>query len=406
MRIRRKPNDAPPKKGSKSAFGKFIAWIHLWPSLISAIILIVVCLTGTIIVYCDEIINFANRDVLYVQHVKKEKLPVETLIAGFRKEYPERRNPGYMVTYRDPARTVKFNSFDKKKGLRLVYMDPYTGRILKDDGTIYFFYITAHLHNSLLWHGTGEWIIDIATIIFLVELITGLILWWPAKWTKTTREQSFRIKWKARFRRLNYDLHNVLGFYSLTVVAILTITGLIIAFKPLAGFTVSSFGGDPSHAWEKKLPAFKREKQPQDLYRIIDRAFADQPWAQEARVSTYTLDSAGYYMFSLTRMAGLKSQDGNFPVFADRYTGATLNIPEGAILHENIENTYWSLHMGTWMGWFGKLVTFTGGLIATSLPITGFYIWWGRRNKKKRPQRLGKSNSAERTITPQNHAVN
>lgn len=385
MRIRRTNGDTPPKKGTKSAFGRFIAWIHLWPSLISAIILIIVCLTGTIVVYCDEIINFANKDVLYVDQVKKEKLPAETLIATFKKEFPERRNPGYMVTYRDPARTVKFNSYDKKKGLRLVFMDPYTGRVLKDDGTIHFFYITAHIHNSLLWHGTGEWIIDIATIIFLIELITGLILWWPAKWTKTTREQSFKVKWKARFKRLNYDLHNVLGFYSLSVVAVLTITGLIIAFNPLANFTISAFGGDPSHRWEKTLPSFRDNAHPHDLNKILEREFASQPWATEARVSTFKMDSSGYYMFTLTRMAGLKSQDGNYPVFANKYTGETLKVPGKAVLHENIENVYWSLHMGTWLGWFGKLVTFTGGLIATSLPITGFYIWWGRRNKKKRP---------------------
>ncbi|WP_373285061.1 hypothetical protein [Parapedobacter defluvii] len=38
------------------------------------------------------------------------------------------------------------------------------------------------------------------------------------------------------------------------------------------------------------------------------------------------------------------------------------------------------------MGQWGKFFTFVGGLIATSLPITGFYIWWGRRRKhKKRP---------------------
>jgi uncharacterized iron-regulated membrane protein len=27
---------------------------------------------------------------------------------------------------------------------------------------------------------------------------------------------------------------------------------------------------------------------------------------------------------------------------------------------------------------------FFASLICASLPITGFYIWWGRRNKKKR----------------------
>lgn len=387
MRIKKPQAEAPVKRGTKSTFGKIVAWLHLWPSLISAIILIVVCLTGTIIVYCDEIIDFANRDVLYVKDVQSKKLPVATLLLNFKKAFPQRRSPGYMVVYRDPSRSVKFNSFEAEKGLRFVYMDPYTGKVLKDDRTVHFFYITAHLHASLLLHHTGEWIIDIATLIFLMELITGLILWWPAKWTKTTRKQSFKIKWNARFRRLNYDLHNVLGFYSLTVVLVLTVTGLIIAFKPLSQFTVSTFGGDPSHRWEKALPAFQPDKVPYELNDLLDRSFASQPWAQAALISTFKMDSAGHYLIIMTRKVGLKSQDGNYPIFANRYTGEVLQVPAGAVLHETIENTYWALHMGTWMGWFGKLITFTGGLIATSLPITGFYIWWGRRKKKKQPER-------------------
>lgn len=67
----------------------------------------------------------------------------------------------------------------------------------------------------------------------------------------------------------------------------------------------------------------------------------------------------------------------------DRYTGLPIDLSRSAALHEVVENTYWTLHMGTRMGQLGKFVTFTGGLITTSLPITGFLIWWGRRKKKK-----------------------
>ena len=162
-----------------------------------------------------------------------------------------------MITYRDPARSVKFNQFSKKDGLRFVYVDPYTGKILKDDATIYFFFITAHLHNSLMLGKAGQWIVDISTIIFLIGLVTGLILWWPKKWTKTTRRQSFTIRWKAKFKRVNYDLHNVLGFYTLSIVLVLTVTGLIIAFQPLADATIRMFGGDATHSWEKDLPKYQ-----------------------------------------------------------------------------------------------------------------------------------------------------
>ncbi len=374
-------NEAPSKSG-KSWLSKIIAWLHLWPSLVSAVILIVICLTGTMIVYCDEIIDFSNRDALYVSAVSQKKLPAEELISRFRKAYPHRDPPGYIIVYRDARRTVKFNSFDDDKGLRSVYMDPYTGKILKDDGTIYFFYITAHIHASLLWHGVGEWIISISTIIFLMELITGLVLWWPVKWTRTTRDASFKIKWKAKFKRVNYDLHNVLGFYSLSIALVLTVTGLIIAFQPWAEFTIKTFGGNPSHEWEEALPAFHPNKQPTAMDTAIASMFARYPDKTAAQILTYRLDSAGYYMVNAAKKIGLKSADGPEYAYFNRFTGQQITVPKSSILHEEIENTYWALHMGTWMGQVGKFFTFTGGLISTSLPITGFLIWWGRRKKK------------------------
>ncbi len=50
-------------------------------------------------------------------------------------------------------------------------------------------------------------------------------------------------------------------------------------------------------------------------------------------------------------------------------------------MHEEIEHTNFDLHVGYWGGMFGKIFTFIIGIICTSLPVTGFLIWWGRKNK-------------------------
>jgi len=383
MKGLRKAADAPPRKIGKSRFSKTIAWIHLWPSLASAIILIFVCITGTIVVYGDEIMAWSAGDAKYVKQVGARRLPVEVLMANLKKEFPKYGNPGYAVIYKDPKRSVRFNMFSRTDGLRMVYVDPYSGKILKNDASIYFFYITAHLHNSLLLGKIGQWIVDIATIIFLIELITGLVLWWPAKWTKSTRDSSFKVKWNAKFRRLNYDLHNVIGFYALSICLILTVTGLIIAFKPFSKFTIEAFGGNASHDWEEKLPAFDSEKTPADMNKTVFALFAQNPEAREAQIATYKIDSMGSYSVRLARTIGLKSADNASIYFIDRYSGQPIDAPRDAEMHEIVENWYWSLHMGTWLGQWGKLATFVGGLVSTSLPITGFLIWWGRRKRKR-----------------------
>ncbi|WP_160710761.1 PepSY-associated TM helix domain-containing protein [Chitinophaga solisilvae] len=287
-----------------------------------------------------------------------------------------------LTSFKDPQRSVKFRMFSDEKGLSMVYADPYTGEILKDDGFANFFYITAHLHSSLLLHDPGIWIVDIATVIFLIELITGLVLWWPAKWTRSTREASFTIKWKARFKRLNYDLHNVPGFYSLLPALILTITGLLIAFEPLMDFTLKTLGGKESHEWEASLPGYQPGRTAADMNQTIATLFRQYPEAGAAQVYLYDIDSSGHYMMWIARRMGLKSVEGGHFKVIDRYSGQPLPIPRPHERAETIENINWTLHMGVWKGQLGKFITFLAGLICTTLPVTGFIIWWGRKRKK------------------------
>jgi uncharacterized iron-regulated membrane protein len=54
---------------------------------------------------------------------------------------------------------------------------------------------------------------------------------------------------------------------------------------------------------------------------------------------------------------------------------------------EKIVALNYDLHVGSIAGLPGKTFAFLASLIAASLPLTGFYIWWGRKNKKQPSQR-------------------
>lgn len=41
-----------------------------------------------------------------------------------------------------------------------------------------------------------------------------------------------------------------------------------------------------------------------------------------------------------------------------------------------------NLHVGSILGFPGKVPAFISCLVATSLPVTGFYVWWFRGRKK------------------------
>lgn len=383
--IRKDSGNEPRKQIKNKTLNKIVAWVHLWPSLVSAVLLVFVCFTGTIIVYADEIMELSAGKSRYVEQVGKEKLDPLVLMQKVKEMYPDRRNPGYIVSYKDPHRATRINSYEPKAGLRMIYMDPYTGEVLKNDPTIHFFYVTAHLHSQLLLHEPGFWIVAVATIIFLIELITGLILWWPAKWNKHNRDASFKIKWKAKFKRLNYDLHNVMGFYALAICLILTVTGLIIAFEPIQNLTLKIFGtNSEAHEWEHKLEDERLENPATVNYAALEKQIFEQhPGKKEIQLYSFDLsDSSSYYVMNVAKSIGLKSAEDAERIYVNRQTGEEITTPDFVNAHNKVENAWWNLHMGKWMGPVGKLLTFVGGLIATSLPVTGFLIWWGRRKKK------------------------
>jgi uncharacterized iron-regulated membrane protein len=68
--------------------------------------------------------------------------------------------------------------------------------------------------SFLLKQDWGTYVVGIPVIIFVIMLITGIVLWWPKN--KAARKQRFAFKWKniKSWKRKNYDLHNVLGFYA------------------------------------------------------------------------------------------------------------------------------------------------------------------------------------------------
>jgi uncharacterized iron-regulated membrane protein len=88
-----------------------------------------------------------------------------------------------------------------------------------------FFLIVEKLHRFLLLpEEIGKHVTGIATIIFVFMLITGIILWWPKKWKNAV--QNFKIRWKAKWRRKNYDWHRSTGFYLAVPALVVALTGL------------------------------------------------------------------------------------------------------------------------------------------------------------------------------------
>lgn len=398
------------KKQGKSLTKRITGWLHLWLGLVSGIIVFAVTLSGTIFVFCDEIIDFCAGDAKYVSApANTQKLSPEVLLAKFHEQVPDRK-AFYFDSYNDAGRSFRVASATKppkekgkkpedkskikkkgkgkgERGPRGVfayhYLNPYTGKVLGSTKSYEFFYIVAHIHAQLLLNKFGKTVVGIASIIFFIQLIGGLILWWPKKWNKTTRTTAFKIKSGTKWRRKNYDFHNVFGFYSLLPAIFLTVTGLIMAYQILTDLTMKTFGAtlNPEAITKKFEPKFDADKKPLTYEFFVEKTFKENPDKKQMRMFIPRNDSATVSTVVAADFIGLKTKMNGFEKAYNKYTAAEIHYPEEVEMHEAVEHTNFDLHVGHWGGIWSKILTFIVGMICTSLPITGFLIWWGRRNK-------------------------
>ncbi|GAB3924220.1 PepSY-associated TM helix domain-containing protein [Mucilaginibacter myungsuensis] len=372
-------------------FKKALLFCHRWLGFISGLVVFIVSITGCIFCFQDEI-----QDALYdhrhvVAQDKPYKKPSE-LLASVKRDFPKAISTDYIVYYGKDRPAGVFANMGKD-GFEYVFLNPYTAQITyHEKPQTNFFVIVEYIHMYLLIPPPiGKWVVSIAVIIFMLIMVTGLILWWPKR--KSDRKRSFTIKWGAKWRRVNYDLHNVLGFYATAVALILSISGLAIAFEAVSEFFYKAANGGTTYAWEKKevhsdsLHTTLTAKQP-----VIDIALAHaqkvSPMAEMFLIHNDPTLSGAIGVGAYAKSYHYYRRDGwEF----DKYSGKLLQtyMMDKKSAGLKLQEMNYDIHVGQILGLPGKIIAFLASLIAASLPITGFIIWLGKRNKKSKPGKGG-----------------
>ncbi|SMD11674.1 PepSY-associated TM helix domain-containing protein [Pedobacter nyackensis] len=402
-------NTNQKKKSKDSLFTRINKWLHLWLGLISGVIVLIVCLTGCIWVFNEEINGLLEPETK-VERQDKPVLTPAQLYAIVARDYPKQQ-PAY-ATYQQ-GRAINLNLKDKveEKGKKArgggrrgggttLKINPYTGDVIAKEvrkkGETDFFRFILNGHR-FLWmpYEIGRPIVNYGTLIFVVLLITGLIWWYPKKWNKSTRDKSFKIKWGASFKRVNLDLHNVLGFYSLLFLLAIALTGMVYGIKWYSeGLYWVTSGGDQLAEFKRlesdSLQANKHYTAEQAMDLAWNKVIIKHPKSQgfyynfpdtsqpKATIGITVYPNTGQfynsqgYTFDQHTLAELKRAD----VYSADYQTANFST--------KLRKMNYDIHVGSILGFPGKVMAFLASLIGASLPITGFLVWYGRKFKKKK----------------------
>ena len=385
--------------------------VHLWLGLGTGLLLMFVCLTGSLLVFEDELEHAWHAERYFVATDTMPPLPLADLLAAVRAAKPKAKISGLKV-YADPTRTVEVSlagspggqkgerqggrgekpgaaAGGKEKGRKgkggggpRVFVNPYTAAITGEfDPRDNFFHTVEELHRGLVAGKTGKLVMGINSLLFVVILLTGLVLWWPSM--RKTLKARLRLKWDSGWKRRNHDLHIVLGFYTSAFLLFTALTGVGMSFDWTNKLLASATGS-----------TLQRPEPPASTATGQAVAFSPDALLAQARQQ---VPQAAYYSLQLPqdptgsiRVAvlppGALIENATDEVYIDQYSGQIIGRQTYAqrSLAQRVRGLYKPIHTGAIFGWPTKVLALVITLLGASFPITGTILWLNRRRKKQK----------------------
>lgn len=393
-------------------FRRTLFWLHLIVGIVAGLIIALLCFTGAALAFEKELVAWAERDVRRVEvPAGGHALPADEIIAKAQAAKPG--TPVGGVTFlKDPGAAVAV-SFGRDE---VFYVNPYTGEVKQPSSQK----MHDFMHLMVEWHrwlalsdenrDTGKAITGAANLVFLFLGLSGLYLWFPRslRWPSGASWRFIGAKGKAR----DWNWHNVIGFWSLPVLIILTASGAVIGYRWASDLVYKAAGeeaparqgpgqgGGPGAGGAQGAGQPKVEKPFADAKALPFATLLKQAQDREPTHTEITLRTRPQGRGGQGQGPGQGQGGGSrdvpytfqvrtpedWPAFAtttysvNPYTGAVLRTER---FEDQTKGRQWRmwlrfLHTGEALRWPGQLIAglaCVGGLV---LVYTGFALTWRR----------------------------
>jgi len=199
---------------------KVIFQVHMWSGIGVGLYVVLVSVTGSVLVWRNELAVAATHDPIIVTG-SGPRLTDQQL-----REAATRAYPGYSVIInraRNPDQAVDI-SLESSTDRQVRLFDPYTGHDLGDSVPIGLRGIREllDLHDDLLAGRAGRKVNGFGALLLVVLSLTGIVVWWPGirNWRR-----HMTVHRNVGWRRVTWDLHNMIGFWTLGFIVLFGISG-------------------------------------------------------------------------------------------------------------------------------------------------------------------------------------
>jgi uncharacterized iron-regulated membrane protein len=359
--------------------------IHLWGGVFAALYILLIGLSGSALVFRDEIEHALEKPLLDPASVSGPTVDILSVAERLRAAYPNYPLAGVMNPLPPHHPTVRGYLRD---GERYIAIDvhPFTGQILGRVADGGFLPWLQDLHFNLLSGPTGRFLNGIGAACLLAMCLTGLVIWWPgiSHWRRSLTIQPAR-QWK----RLNWDLHSAAGFWSAAFLATWALSGIYFAWPGPFRDAVNRLS--PVALANLPVPQHRPDApgRSADPALMLREALQRSPGARLLSIS-FPANDQGYFRVFLARQHPPSYESADYHYF-DPSTGRHL-----AVWHrggdESAGDAFLSwlgpLHFGTFGGEGApgiavKLLWTLLGLAPPLLAVTGLLMYWNRYLGKK-----------------------
>ena len=400
---------------------KIFRKIHLWLSVPFGLIITLVCFSGAMLVFENEVNEWFRRDLYYVETVKESPLPMDKLLEKVATTLPDSVAVTGVSISSDPGRAYQV-SLSKPRRASL-YVDQYTGEVKGKSERSGFFMFMFRMHRWLLdsmnpgnegifW---GKMIVGVSTLLLVFVLISGIVIWWPR--TRKALKNSLKITATKGWKRFWYDLHVAGGMYALIFLLAMALTGLTWSFPWYRTAFYKVFGVEvqqrAAQGHEQKSDAQKRDtklathrekkregnevrkgersRRPEnnhsDMYSVTSpfvywQEIYDKLRRQNPEYKQISI-SSGTASVSFNRFGNQRASD-RYSFNTDNGEFTETSLYQHQDKSGKIRGWIYSVHVGNWGGMFTRILTFIAALLGAALPLTGYYLWIKRLIKVRK----------------------
>jgi uncharacterized iron-regulated membrane protein len=362
--------------------------LHSWAGIVTGLLLFIVCFSGAVVVFKNEIDLWANPSLAQLPR-SAEPASLDVVLAQLQARYPgatvetialpDAVNPSYFAFVRErgaPASMRTKVALRSDTGAVVGPVDSQLGQYLR-------------MLHVFLFFGP-RWIVGFLGVTMLVLIGTGIVI------HRKILAELFTQRWGRSFRVVMSDLHKSAGIWGLGFHILIAATGAWMGLAPLfeQGYRYVT---TPASAMQK-APARNAETGPTGLVTMqsVDALHA------AARTAVPGLETRYVSLRSWGTSAAEASFTGNLRGHLASTARVDIRAATGALKKVNDPRTqgFWALvdglmeplHFGDFGGLALKWLYFILGMTPAFLSISGTLIWLDARQQRRRASQPAPAN--------------